>query len=96
MPCVEAAGEVGDLAEAGAAENAGRDGAAIATLAVDDNELAGVEFVGSIGELAQRDANGVFEGAGLDFAGLADVEDGDVSFSCSCRSANSCAETCGM
>jgi hypothetical protein len=52
LPSVEAAGEVGDFADAGAAEDAGRDGAAIASLAVNDDDLAGVEFAGSVGELA--------------------------------------------
>src|SRR5580692_7170139 len=65
LPCVEAAGEVGDFAEAGTAKDAGRDGAAIASLAVNDDELAGVEFAGSVGELAQRNSDGVFEGAGF-------------------------------
>ena len=78
FPGVVATGEVGDLLEAGAAQDAGGDGAAIAALAVDDDELGGVEFGGAVGELAERDADGVFEGSGFDFAGLADVEDGEV------------------
>src|ERR1700722_18248399 len=64
LPGVEAAGEIGDFTEACAAQDAGGDGAAITALAVDDEELAGVEFAGSVGQLAQRDPDGVFEGSG--------------------------------
>ena len=49
FPGVVASGEVGDLLEAGAAEDAGGDGAAIAAFAVDDDELGGVEFAGALG-----------------------------------------------
>ena len=97
LPGVEAAGEVGDVAEAGAAQDAGRDGAAIAALAVDDDEFGGVELAGVFGELAERDADGVFEGSGLDFAGLADVKDGEVVPSLFPRGRRvPAAETCGM
>ena len=49
LPGVVAAGEVGDLVKAGAAKDAGCDGAAIAALAVDDDEPGGVEFGGASG-----------------------------------------------
>ena len=47
---------------------------------MDDDEFGGVEFAGVVGELAERNADGVFEGSGFDFAGFADVEDGEVVF----------------
>jgi hypothetical protein len=56
LPGIEAAGEIGDLAEAGAAKDACGDGAAIAAFAVDDEEPGGVELGGAFGELAERDA----------------------------------------
>ena len=77
FPGVEAAGKVGDLAETGAAQDAGCDGAAIAALAVHDDEFAGVDFAGAVDELTHRNAAGVFE-RGFDFAVFADIEDGDV------------------
>ena len=51
LPRVETAGEVGDLAESGAAQDAGGYGAAIAAFAVDDEELTGVNFGSAVGEL---------------------------------------------
>ena len=78
LPGVEASGEVGDFAEAGAAEDAGGDRAAITALAVDDDELRGIEFAGAVEPTGPAGCGWSFEGSGFDFAGLADVENGDV------------------
>ena len=51
LPCIVAAGEVGDVAEACAAKDARSNGAAVAAFAVDDEELSGIEFCGVPGEL---------------------------------------------
>ena len=79
LPGVEAAGEVGDVAEAGAAEDAGRDRTAIAALAMDHDEFRWIELACVFGELTERNSDGVFERSGLNLAGLAHVKDGEVA-----------------
>jgi hypothetical protein len=49
LPGVEASSEVRDISKAGTTQDAGGNGAAVATFAVDNEELAGIEFAGAIG-----------------------------------------------
>ena len=74
LPCVETASEIRYFAKAGAAQDAGGNGAAITAFAVDDEEFAGVELVSSVTELTERNANRVFDGAERDLARFPDVE----------------------
>ena len=78
LPGVEPTGKIGDFAEAGATQDAGGNGAAIAAFAVDDEELVGVEFAGAVGQLTKRDTDGVFYGSGFNLARFADVKDGKM------------------
>src|SRR5262249_33643137 len=77
LPGIVAAGEIGDVAEAGTAKNAGGNRTPIAALAVHHEKPVAGNLCGSRSQLAQGDSQGVLHGSRFNLAALAYVENGD-------------------
>src|SRR5438876_1237655 len=73
LPSIEPARKIGNVAKPGAPQDTGRDRAAVAALAMDDEQFAAIQLRDSIRQLSQGNPDGILHSAGLDFTGLADI-----------------------
>ena len=74
FPGGDAAGEFGDVGEAGALEKAGGDGRAIASGAVNEDGTSGEKFAEAFDEMIERDVDATGDAFLFAFARRADVE----------------------
>ena len=78
MPCAEATGEVGNVAEAGTAQEAGGDGTTVTTSAMREPEFVALQINGPGHELPQGNPGRIFHDVGAMLGGLPYVENGDA------------------
>src|SRR5438445_12475508 len=71
---IEPARKIGNVAKPGAPQDTGRDRAAVAALAMDDEQFAAIQLRDSIRQLSQGNPDGILHSARLDFTGLADSQ----------------------
>src|SRR5258708_25623788 len=80
LPGIESACKIGEVAKAGAPQNAGCDGTAIAAFAMDDEQFVAIQFPSSISQLTKGNPHGVLHCASYDFTALAHIEYRNVVF----------------
>src|SRR3989475_27999 len=78
LPSIEPARKIGNVAKPGAPQDTGRDRAAVAALAMDDEQFAAIQLRDSIRQLSQGNPDGILHSAALFFPGPGDIKSRNV------------------